>query len=185
MLIGYDSTTLGAIPHHPQVVFAYHDGDYSDYMAARRLFPHSHVFSIAVRAEDDADFLDIEKLDATPPQAHDWLARQLKRGVWRPGLYGSISTMPAIEQAIAGLHIPREHYRLWSAHYTGTPHVEDGCDGTQWTDRALGRNLDESLLYPTFIPPKPALSGSRIWRATVGVDLKDGHWTVTPERQGS
>lgn len=162
MLIGYDSTTLGAIPHHPQVVFAYDDGEYSDYKLARRIFPHAHVFSICVRAEDDGDFLDIEKDDAIPPQAHNWIQRQIDRGVWRPGLYGSISIMPAIEQAIAGLHLARAMYRKLSAHYTGVPHVEEDCDGTQWTDKALGRNLDESLLLPSFIPPAPPRLGPMV-----------------------
>jgi peptidoglycan hydrolase-like protein with peptidoglycan-binding domain len=55
--------------------------------------------------------------------------------------------------------------RLWSAHYTGTAHIcgpstcrELGvsADGTQWTDKAMGRNLDQSLLAAGFfgaVPP--------------------------------
>ena len=65
--------------------------------------------------------------------------------------------------------IDRAAVRLWSAHYTGSPHIcgPRSCratsidmDGTQWTNAALGRNLDESLLAADFFaapaPPKPA-----------------------------
>jgi hypothetical protein len=179
MLIGYDSVTLGAIPHNPQVVFAYDDGLYSDLAVARRLFPHAHVFSIAVRAEDNGDFLDIERGDAVVSDAHNWLARQLHRGVWRPGLYGSLSIMGQITDAIRSLGLTREQYRLWSAHYTGMPHIEPGCDGTQWTDKALGRNLDESLLHATFIPLRPAKPAAVIDAALVEYNRSTGQWTVT------
>lgn len=57
--------------------------------------------------------------------------------------------------------------KLWTAHYTGVPHLcgpacgygfSDHADGTQWTDH--GGSWDESLLAADFFsfldPPKPA-----------------------------
>ena len=61
--------------------------------------------------------------------------------------------------AIRAAGISRAAVRLWSAHYTGAPHIcgPGSCkelsidaDGSQWTDKALGRDLDESLLAADF-----------------------------------
>jgi peptidoglycan hydrolase-like protein with peptidoglycan-binding domain len=66
----------------------------------------------------------------------------------------------------------RASYRLWSAHYGAGEHicgpsscglVSMDCDGTQWTNAALGRNLDQSLLVAGFFgasPPPPPPPGN-------------------------
>jgi peptidoglycan hydrolase-like protein with peptidoglycan-binding domain len=66
--------------------------------------------------------------------------------------------------------IPRAEVRLWSAHFAGThicgpstcSELSIDADGTQHTDRAFGRDLDQSLLLASFFDapatPKPAPS---------------------------
>lgn len=156
MYVGYDSVTLGTIPANPQVVLAYDDGEFSNYTVAKRLFPHAHVFSIAVNASNTADFLDVEAGAATPGEVEGWWKRCKAAGIWRPGLYASLDNMPDIKTIMDHTAAARDDYRLWVAHYTDVPHNEGGYDGTQWTKNALGRNLDESLLLPTFVQGKVA-----------------------------
>ena len=156
----FDSVDVNQIPGDAQAVAGYVNGRFQTVPALRQRFPRAHILTIAVNASADADALDIETGDATPAQAAAWFLRQKARGVNRPCLYASASVMdtqviPALDAAGIG---PRE-IRLWSAHYTHTPHVcgPSSCrelgrtaDGTQFTDRALGRNLDQSLLLPDF-----------------------------------
>jgi hypothetical protein len=69
--------------------------------------------------------------------------------------------------ALGGAGISRAAVRLWSAHYGQGKHIcgpgtcgltRHACDGTQWTDSALGRNLDESILLSNFFSPSaPAI----------------------------
>ena len=72
--------------------------------------------------------------------------------------------------AIVAAGIRPGEIRLWSAHYTHTTHVcgPSSCrelgitaDGTQWTDRALGRTLDQSLLAGDFFGARPARTAGR------------------------
>ena len=119
-------------------------------------------------ARHDADCLDIEQGDATPGQAAAWYLRQKARGITRPCLYASAFTMDTeVIPALAAAKIHPAEVRLWAAHYTHTAHIcgPHSCrelgitaDGTQWTDRALGRNLDQSLLAGDFFGGRPAAS---------------------------
>lgn len=145
-----------------------HVGDQPNYDWIVREFPHAHHLSITIDPGVDADMLDIETGAASPESAAGWYARQRARGIQRPGLYASASLMEAkIVPVIRAAAIVRSAVRLWSAHYSYTPHIcgPGSCgllsidaDASQWTDRAMGRDLDESLLLGDFfgIAPKPA-----------------------------
>lgn len=161
----FDSVDVSQIPDGAQAVAGYVNGRFQTIPALRQRFPRAHLLTIAVNASADADCLDIEQGDATPGQAAAWFLRQKARGVNRPCLYASASVMdtqviPALNAAGIG---PRE-IRLWSAHYTHTSHIcgPSSCrelgrtaDGTQFTDRAMGRNLDQSLLAADFFGTAP------------------------------
>jgi hypothetical protein len=165
----FDSVTISEIPADATCAAGYVDGRFANVAELRDRFPHAQILTIAVFADHDADCLDIEQGDATPSQAVAWYERQKARGVFRPCLYASASVMQSdVVGIIMAAKIPRSAVRLWSAHYTGSPHIcaPASCgltsidmDGTQWTDRAMGRNLDESLLAADFfgsVPvPKP------------------------------
>lgn len=156
----YDSVDLSQIPANPQAVAAYVDGRYANSAEAADRFPHAHLLTIAVFAAHNAHCLDIETGDATPGEAVAWYERQKARGVTRPCLYASASVMQTdVIPVIMAARIPRSAIRLWSAHYGAGRHIcgPSSCglmgidaDGTQFDDRALGRDLDQSLLAADF-----------------------------------
>lgn len=162
MYVMYDSTELDQIPQHASAVAGYTSGRWPTYNALIRRWPHAQHLSIAVDAAHDAECLDIENGDATPADAPSWFKRQRARGESKPKLYGSLSAIPEIESEMERTGIHRGEYAVWSAHYTGVPHIcgpseglSSPADATQWIDKALGRNLDESLCNDTFFAPKP------------------------------
>lgn len=161
--IMYDSVTVGEIPTDAEAVALYIDGAYRNWTAGRLHARKARRLSIAVFASDDADALDIESGDATAADAPGWIRRQQRRDPGsRPVLYSSRDNMLSVLAALRQHGINRSEVRLWSAHYGLGPHIcsPRACgaaftaDATQWTDRALARNLDESLLDEGFFPPK-------------------------------
>jgi hypothetical protein len=146
-------------------------------------FPHATHLPIAVFAHDDADCLDVELGDARPDQVPDWYHRQKARGVARPVIYADLTRMKQVLDVLSAHNIARSSVRLWSAHYPESldklqalgkeqlealnnrwahicgPHP-DGCgqigiamDGTQFTNWAHSKSLDQSLLRDDFFGP--------------------------------
>lgn len=155
----YDDVNLKLIPKDAKVVAGYVNGRWANYADSVKGWPDARHVSIAVTAEADADVLDIERGDAFPSQAPTWVRRQFSRGVERPGVYCSLSDAKKVVDILSLSGIPRRKYKLITAHYNGEPHIcTKACgygmpttaDGTQFTDRALERSLDESLLADTF-----------------------------------
>jgi hypothetical protein len=150
----YDDVTLSLIPANAPAVAGYVGGRWPTYHELATRFPHAKRLSIAVNAGEDAECLDVEPGDATVSQAAAWIKRQRNRGVKRPVVYCSVSQARGVVSALKAAGLGRSSYRLWTAHYTGRAHLcSSACgfgmpttaDATQWTDRALGRSLDESL----------------------------------------
>jgi hypothetical protein len=161
----YDTVTVETVPLNPQAVAGYVGGHWPTYIPLVHAHPHAHHLSIAVTAGEDADCLDVEAGDARPDQAPAWVRRQQARGVQRPVLYASVSAMPAVIAELRAAGILREAVRLWTAHYNGRAHLcspacgfgfQTTADATQWTDRALGRNLDEGVCDDAFFGPPAA-----------------------------
>jgi|ERR1022692_123801 hypothetical protein len=153
MYVMFDSTTPDAIPRSAPAVAGYTSGFWPDYLEDVKRWPHAHHLSIAVNAGEDAMCLDVEKGDATAAEAPGWYRRQRERGLAKPYLYASLSPWGELRQILESAGIPREGYFAWAADYTYVPHIPTGFDACQWTDRALGRNLDESLCSDTFFRP--------------------------------
>jgi hypothetical protein len=157
--IMYDSITLEDIPGDAPAVAGYVGGNWPTYLQLRKRFPHARRLSIAVNAGEPAECLDVEPGDATADQAAEWVRRQIGRGVKRPVVYTSVSAAQDLVARLDAAGLVRKAYRLWTAHYTGHPHIcgpqcgfgmRVHADATQYTDRALGRNLDESLCTTDF-----------------------------------
>ncbi|HWW67307.1 MAG TPA: hypothetical protein VNY83_04935 [Solirubrobacterales bacterium] len=156
----FDSVDVGQIPARAPAVAGYTAGRWPTYWELVKRFPHAAVLSIAIAASYDATCLDIEAGDATPAEAPAWVRRQIARGVKRPVVYCSVSSMDALLGKLERAGIKREQVRVWTAHYTFAPHLcgPHSCgalrstiaDATQWTDQALGRNLDQSLVAAGF-----------------------------------
>jgi hypothetical protein len=162
----FDAVDIGQIPGGASSVAGYVNGNYVTYGKLCAMFPDAHHLSIAVTAEADADALDVEPGDAVSGQAPAWYQRQKARGVARPVIYASVSRMTSeILPVLKHADIALADVRLWSAHYTYSAHLcgPGSCqqlpvqaDATQWTDKALGRNLDQSVLAADFFGAPPA-----------------------------
>jgi len=160
----YDSVDVSQIPANAQAVAGYVGGRWPTFASLLVKFPKAQHVSIAVNSSEDADFLDIENGDAVIDDAPAWFHRQIKRGVKLPGFYTSLSKIDTLLSVLEEHEIQRTAYRLISAHYTGKPHIcspSEGIrtvvDGCQYWNKALGKNLDVSLLDNDFFGevPKP------------------------------
>jgi hypothetical protein len=132
----FDSVNPDAIPADATLALGYVDGNYptvKDGALARRL-PHATIVTCATNPAHDADVLDVERGDATPMQAPDWIVRQRRRGSWvHPTIYCDFSTWPQVEAAVS--HLPRPAYII--ADYDNQPTipaswVERGCVAKQY-----------------------------------------------------
>jgi hypothetical protein len=162
----FDSVTVMDIPKRAPAVAGYVDGAWKTFHMLRTTHPHAWRLPIAVFAEHDAVCLDIENGDARPEEAPDWIRRQHKRGIRHPVPYSSVDQMeseviPLLKDAGIRVHtdLNKSGVRIFTAHYTFTPHLcgphscgllSVSAHATQWTDVALGRNLDQSLLHRDF-----------------------------------
>ena len=157
----YDDINVSLIPVNAVAVAGYVDGKWPTYAQLAKKFPHAkYKLSIAVFPSDNAQVLDIEPGDATIAQAAAWVKRQHKLGNPKPDVYSAISWGQNLVNALtaAGLRYGVD-YRYWSAHYTYKPHLCSSACGfgfkgiahaTQWTDKAGGKSLDESLCSAEF-----------------------------------
>ena len=162
----FDSVNVAEIPESAKYAAGYIGGQWPTYAdgSLRRHLPTARLVSIAVSAKYDADCLDVERGDATNGEAAAWVKRQWARGVKRPKLYTSVSNWKELQAALAAVGIKRrpygKSYRRWSAHYTYHEHRcgrRCGMPGlgragaTQWTNKALNRNLDQSACARSFL----------------------------------
>ena len=166
MWVMYDSVTTGQIPQSAPAVAGYVGGNWPTYSGLEQRWPHAKHLSIAVNAGEDAECLDVENGDATPADCPGWYHRQIARGVVKPVFYCSAGVAASVIDTLIVAGIPRDRYRLWTAHYTFVAHlcgpkcgVPTDADATQWTDRAAGRNLDESLCTDGFFSPAAPAAG--------------------------
>jgi hypothetical protein len=159
----YDTALNNQFPAGAAAYAAYVDGgigNQPNYAYIVSTFPAAQHLSIALFPSDNADALDVEPGASAPSDIPGWFARQVARGLTRPVIYASASTMNAeILPVLSQAGIARANVRLWSAHYEAGEHIcgPSSCgllsvdaDGTQWSDNALGLVLDQSLLADDF-----------------------------------
>lgn len=133
---------------------------YPSSAAIRARFPHLPHLTIATFARLDAQCFDVEPRAGTPAECPGWFDR--------PGTGNIIYCMASMTNQVRAAMGNRKYF-LWSAHYTGRPHIcGNGCgypsaDATQWIDHGpRGENVDQSLLSDAFYraiggaePPPP------------------------------
>jgi hypothetical protein len=162
-IVMYDSITVSEIPADAPAVAGYVGGHWPTYNELVQKFPHAHHLSIAVNASQSARCLDVEPGDASPAQAPTWFHTHADHSHGLPVLYASASTVAQLTSTMAAAQIGRGQYLIWSAHYTFHEHIcspqtcgYPAADATQWTDKALGRNLDQSCCADYFFAGAPA-----------------------------
>lgn len=156
----YDSVTVSEIPSGARAVAGYVGGRWPTFAGLVKGWPKARRLSIAIAASEDAHCLDIEPGDATVGEAAAWVRRQLSKGVKRPCVYASASQIDGLVAALEAFGLHRSQVRIWSAHYGRGRHLcgpatcgevrSTSADATQYDDRALGRNLDVSVLRRDF-----------------------------------
>jgi hypothetical protein len=157
----YDSIFVSTVPSDAVAVAGYVGGHWPDYDALVAAFPHASHLSIAPFAGLRAHCLDIETFDATPDEAPSWIHSNFI-GEGKPVLYTSASRVDEVNGVMARAGFKRSDYLIWSAHYNYRSHVcaPNVCgwpwaNGTQYSDKALNRNLDANLVDPLFFGPPP------------------------------
>jgi hypothetical protein len=171
----YDTALNDQFPPGGAAYAAYVDGSVANqpnYAYIVNTFPQAQHLSIALYPGDNADTLDVEQGAATPSDVPDWYRRQVSRGIKRPCVYASVSTMEtSILPGLASAGIARSAIRLWTAHYSVGEHIcgptscaalSIGADGTQWTSNALGLVLDQSLLLEDFFTNTPVTTEAEL-----------------------
>lgn len=167
-ILMFDDVTVDLLPAGYDAYAGYVDGIFENIAQIRARFPNAHILTIAVRASDVADALDVEAGDASNDEAPGWFRKSLAAGVTRPCLYTSASNADSLVDVMTNAGIPRGAYRLWSAHYTNVAHLcgpntcracNISADATQFTSHAEGKTLDESVCAGGFFtlvtPPAP------------------------------
>jgi len=167
----FDTIYNDQFPPNAAAYAAYVDGglgDQPNYAYIVSAFPKAEHMSISLLG-NNADALDVESGAATASQVPAWVDAQRKRGVQRPVVYASASTMNSeILSTLSGAGIARSTVRLWTAHYEVGQHIcgPGSCgalsvdaDGTQWTPNAVVNGatlvLDQSLLLENFFTTDP------------------------------
>jgi hypothetical protein len=121
--IMYDNTVAHGIPAEADMVAGYIDGEFAWTASEWDVFPRAAHVTIATSASTNAgDVLDVEKYDATPPQAGPWIARRKQAGLYRPTIYCDRVNIPAV-RAGTGDYVLGEDYDIWVADWTGAPHT--------------------------------------------------------------
>lgn len=148
----FDSIEVSNIPRDAVAVAGYVNGRWPTYRELVTRWPHARHVSIDVNgSEASANCLDVEAGDASPESAPGWYFRHKLRDPHSvPIFYANLSTWPALAEALTKAGIHRPSYKAWVAHYTGRPHIPMGFDACQWTDKAQGLNLDQSLCFSGF-----------------------------------
>ena len=161
-LFMFDDVDVNLLPANAYAYAGYLDGSYANFARVKAGHPQAHLVGIVTRASDDGDALDVEPGDAAIPQAPGWVGRQHARGAARPIVYVSAGNAQQMTGTLAGAGISRPAYRLWAAHYGSGTHIcgPNTCgypqaDATQFTSKALGESLDESLVADDFFGTPP------------------------------
>ncbi len=150
-----------------EAIAAYGNGRFANYANAKAEFPHVPILEIDVSGQGIGNAGDFEAGDMPYGEAGQWAAGRIKAGVHRPVVYFSVGNYDAVHESLnaAGLHL--HDVRMWTAHYTGSPHLcgpECGygrdhhrtADATQWGTPGhlpppyAGRNIDVSETAPGF-----------------------------------
>jgi len=158
-VVMFDAVDVDQIPADAKAVGCYVGPSTVTCPEVSQKFPRARKVRItqAGLTSTPADCVDIEPGDATNETGTTWVKRQLSDGVKRPIVYTSASNVSALLHAFQAAGVSRSQVRVWSAHYGRGEHIcsPSVCgfpeaDGTQWTNHALGRDLDQSLCLGSF-----------------------------------
>jgi hypothetical protein len=162
MYDGINALAAGIAKSFPNaaMVAGYINGDYAWTQADWDLFPHANHVTISITASVNAgDVLDVEPGNATPEQTAGWIEQRKASGYYRPSIYCSLNTVPAVRQG-TGAYILGVDYDIWVADWTGSPHEVTApgtpvatCSATQYESLT---GYDVSVVYDEGWPHRTA-----------------------------
>jgi hypothetical protein len=178
----YDAVDIDNLPLDVALTLGYVDGrdTAGHYDRVRRARPQARVIAVTVTgATLDAVMGDVETGDMTPVSGAGWARRMLAAGR-HPTLYMNASTWPAVRAEVQKAGVAgRVSYFV--ADYDGVAEIPPGAIGKQFTDRALGKTLDESVVAAHWPGVDADVAAAPV---IVKVDQNRGyatlHWTRTP-----
>lgn len=206
MYDGINSLAAGiarAFPH-AEMVAGYVDGTYQWSADEWALFPDSVKVEISVNAHNRiGDVLDVETGDATPAEAHDWIAARKAAGLHRPTIYCSYAVVPQVRLETRELALGVD-YDIWVARWDGdgAPPPMPGTPATYAAKQFSSDQLkDVSVVYddgwphrtavnpppPAQLPAPGSLSGTPwqylnlAWSAVPGAS---GYWVEVQPSSG-
>jgi hypothetical protein len=192
-LVMLDTITLNALEGFgvvPDALAGYVNGNWPTYSELHKYAPPGcYLLSITVNAVGEAECLDVEPGDAPINAAAAWVKAAINRGVVRPVVYSSVSAIDSVVASLKAGGVDRNQVRLWAAHYEAGTHIcgpttchqtSWPCDGTQWTEHAGGRNLDQSILLANFFSGAPVGRGLHLDEASSMFFLEQGPNVATP-----
>ena len=143
----YDAVNIANLPADATLLAGYVDGRETTghFARVRSAHPQVKVVRITVTGGTlDAEVGDIEAGDMHPQSGAAWAARKIAAGQ-HPTLYCSESFWPSVKAEVQKAGIAgRVSY--WIANYNGDPTIPAGAIAKQFTDHALGKSLDESVV---------------------------------------
>lgn len=154
----YDDVTAALIPADAEYVAYYTDGRYANLAACKARCTKAKFVGIAVKSSDPAEALDVEPGDATIADVFYWLKGKAKKDgpFIAPMIYIQASDADELMMHMDANHfVQKRDFLLWTAHYTGKAHLcgpstckecHAEADATQFTNRANGKSLDESVV---------------------------------------
>lgn len=162
--VGYDSTTVAAMPADGDVYFPYADGAYENVAAVRAKHPGKTLVRITVLGQTlDAEMVDIEPGCVWPvSKGVDWLARKVKRD-GHATAYCYASELAAVRAAVKARGLAGK-VSFAIARYGHDKTIPPGVVAVQWLspdgppDCRPNGHYDEWVIadgWPKPVIPKP------------------------------
>jgi hypothetical protein len=149
----YDGINVLSVPDGADLYAGYDDGQWPDAMALATAHPGKTVVRITTDpADNEGTVIDVEKGDANPQTAVDWVVNARARGV-DPTEYCEASQWFDCRNAFGVRKIAQPHY--WVADFDGDPTIPDGAIAKQFQNHP---GYDESIVadyWPGVDSPTP------------------------------
>jgi hypothetical protein len=159
----YDSTNPNDIPAGVWAA-GYVDGIYAWDAAGWARFPGAKRIAVFGQT-NDGDCLDVERGDATPSEAPQWVQWRRAAGVPVPWVYVNRSNRSTVEAALAAAGVMSDQVALWVATLDGTQTVPAGpyvVAAVQYAGSGTsGGHYDLSVVNQTFGPGGGTLGGKK------------------------
>lgn len=176
---------------HAAMIGVYVDGDYAWSGDERALFPDAVQVEISTNAANKiGDVLDVERFDADPAQAHDWILARKAAGYDRPSIYCSYALVPQVRLETRELALGVD-YDIWVARWDNTqnPPPMPGPTATYAAKQYQATTgYDLSVVYDDGWPHRtpagaPQLPAPQALTGT-GWEFLDLAWAAVPGAQG-